>query len=66
MNKENTIKFMEHIIETGGNPSSKVAKELNLSGYFNELCMRNIPKEELVQRATYCLENVDRWNRRYN
>lgn len=65
MNKENTIKFMEHIIETGGNPSSKVAKDLGLSGYFNELCMRGATGEELVKRAKYCLDNVDKWSKRY-
>lgn len=49
--KEQTQKFMQHIIDTNGNPSSKVARECNLEGFFNELCMRNIPKERMVSVA---------------
>lgn len=46
--KEQTKCFMQNIVDTNGNPSSKVAKECNLEGYFNELCMRNISKERMV------------------
>ena len=49
--KEQTQKFMQHIIDTNGNPSSKVARECNLEGFFNELCMRNISKERMVSVA---------------
>lgn len=48
---EQEKKFMQHIIDTNGNPSSKVAKECNLEGFFNELCMRNIPKEHMISVA---------------
>ena len=50
--KEQTIKFMQNIVDTNGNPSSKVAKECNLGGFFNELCMRNIPKEKMIEIAS--------------
>lgn len=49
--KEQERKFMQHIIDTKGNPTSRVAKECNLEGYFNELCMRNIPKEHMLNVA---------------
>lgn len=49
--EEQTAKFMQNIIDTNGNPSSKVARECNLEGYFNELCMRNISKEKMVSVA---------------
>lgn len=49
--KEQERKFMQHILDTNGNPTSKVAKECNLEGYFNELCMRNIPSEHMVKVA---------------
>lgn len=54
--KENTIKFMKHIVETNGNPSSKVAKECNLEGFFCELCCRHVPKEKMVEIATKYLK----------
>lgn len=56
VSKEDTRKFMHHIIETNGNPSSKVARECNLEGFFCELCMRNISKEQMVQVAKTYLE----------
>lgn len=56
--KEQTRKFIQHIIDTNGNPSSKVAKECNLEGYFCELCMRNISAEKLVERAKECLRRM--------
>lgn len=46
-----TIKFMQHIVETNGNPTSAFAKECNLEGYFCELCMRQPPKEMMVDVA---------------
>ena len=49
--KEQTQKFMQHIIDTNGNPSSKVAKECNLGGFFCELCMRNLSREKMVEIA---------------
>ena len=49
--KEQTQKFMQHIIDTNGNPSSKVAKECNLRGFFCELCMRNLSREKMVEIA---------------
>ena len=50
--KEQTIRFMQNIVDTNGNPSSKVAKECNLSGFFNELCMRYVPKEKMIEIAS--------------
>ena len=58
VSKENTIKFMQHIVETNGNPTAKVAKECDLEGYFCELCMRNIPKEHMVSVASKYLETM--------
>ena len=54
--KENEIKFMRHIVETGGNPTSKVAKECGLEGFFCELCCRHVPKAKMVEIATKYLE----------
>lgn len=51
VSEEDTIKFMQHIIDTNGNPSSKVAKECNLGEFFCELCMRNVSKEHMVSVA---------------
>ena len=50
--REQTKKFMQNIIDTNGNPSSKVARECNLEGFFNELCMRNVSKEHMINVAT--------------
>ena len=58
VSKEDTKKFMQHILDTNGNPSSKVAKECNLEGYFCELCMRNISKEHMVNVATEYLRRI--------
>ena len=49
--KEQERRFMQNILDTNGNPSSKVAKECNLECFFCELCMRNIPKEHMVKVA---------------
>ena len=56
--KEQTIKFMQHIVETNGNPSVRIAKECNLEGFFCELCMRNISREHLVNVANKYLKGV--------
>ena len=58
VSKEDKIKFMQHIVDTNGNPTSKVAKECNLEGYFCELCMRNVPREYMVEVATKYLKGV--------
>lgn len=59
VSKEQERKFMQNILDTNGNPSSKVARECNLEGYFNELCMRNIPKERMIAVAKeYFKRNV--------
>lgn len=57
VSKEQTRKFMQHIIDTNGNPSSKVAKECNLEGFFCELCMRNPSREKMVEVAQKYLAN---------
>ena len=49
--KEQERKFMQHILDTNGNPTSKVTKECNLEGYFCELCTRNVPREHMVAVA---------------
>lgn len=54
--KENTIKFMKHIVETNGNPTSKVAKECGVEGWFCELCMRNPSREKMVEIASQYLK----------
>ena len=51
VSEENTIRFMQHIVDTNGNPTSEVAKKCNLEGYFCELCMRQPPKEMMVDVA---------------
>ena len=56
--KEQTRKFMQNIEDTNGNPSSKVARECNLEGFFNELCMRNVPKEKMVGIANEYLRRM--------
>ena len=48
---EKEKKFMQHIIDTNGNPTSKVAKECDLEGFFCELCMRNVSREHMVSVA---------------
>lgn len=57
--KEQEYKFMKHIVDTKGEPRSSVARECNLEGYFEELCMRRIPKETMVEVA---LEYLVRMN----
>ena len=58
--KESTRRFMQHIIDTNGNPSSAVAKECNLEGFFNELCMRNPSKEKMVEVAKEYLRRCEK------
>lgn len=60
MTSENDVrKFMEHIVETKGNPTSKVVKECNLEGYFCELCCRNVPASHMVSVAEKYLSSID-------
>ena len=49
--KEYEWKYMKHIVDTNGNPRLSVAKECNLVGYHEELCMRRIPAEKMVEIA---------------
>ena len=49
--KEQEYRYMKHIYDTNGNPRLSVAKECNLVGYHEELCMRRIPKEKMVEIA---------------
>ena len=56
--KEQEKKFMQNILDTNGNPSSKVARECNLEGFFNELCMRNVSKEHMMNVAREYFKRV--------
>lgn len=50
--KEAAVKFAHRVIETAGNPSVKDAIECGLTKqYFEELCMRNLSNEKLINNA---------------
>ena len=54
-------RFAERIIESKGNPSVRDAKECEVPiGYFNELCMRNISSEKLVENAQKLLQQYSK------
>ena len=62
VSKVNMQKFMQHIVDTNGNPTLKVAKECDLEGFFCELCMRNPSATKMVEIATMYLNKEAKAN----
>lgn len=50
--KDNWRKFARRIIEKGNKISVNDAKECSIpTGYFTEMCMRNLSEEQLVKKC---------------
>lgn len=61
--KDNWRKFALKIIENGNKISLKDAKECGIpTGYFTEMCMRNLSEEQLVKNAKTLLERLGEQN----
>ena len=61
--KDNWRKFARRIIEKGNKISVNDAKECGIpTGYFTEMCMRNLSEEQLVKNANTLLARLGEQN----
>lgn len=59
ISKNNWRKFARRIIEKGNKISVNDAKECSIpTGYFTEMCMRNLSEEQLIKNAKKLLERI--------